>query len=406
MKKILVIILALVVAFGLANVATAQTFSTSVEIPTRSILLIDRSGSMEDREAVEVKLASIDLEAFDAVRYFDSANMTPDESYSGGYDSNLCEAIDAAVTGGFDHITVVSDGHQWPARYDALGVYSDVDIEILLTEENDVNVDRFLRTLGNSLSNSSLKVETLDGEEVVLLDGYQPTTMPIEIEVPELVTTVETTVETVVETEEISCPGEHASCLWWLALVLAVATAALFDFIHELITRKSGKNEKYEEQYLSQLCTCQLPCRDCPFEEYQMEQKVIAELQNGANLLVDTSGSMTSLRKVATAAAKKVNVENLIAFAESIDKVDATALEGLQLGGSTHGWEAIELANEQGYDDLVIVSDLQFNGKSFDQVQLVGKIQKITAVVPKVGYSDLVLQQLCEIADKVEVLYL
>lgn len=417
MKKIFALILALVVLFALATTAAAQTVSTSVELPTRSILLIDKSGSMEDQKAAQAKLASLDLEEFDAIRYFDSAAITADEAYTGGADSSLCEAVDAAVTGGFDHITVVTDGHQWPAEYSALGVYSDVDVEILLTEEIDVNVERFLAALEGSLSNSSLKVETPAGEEKVLLDGYHPTTIMVEMEVPNVETTVGGTSSDAEEstTEEVvtNCNHEKCRCLWWLALLLGGLLAMLFDLIHELITRKRGKKEMGEEQQTQQTepqqttgCTCQLPCRDCPFEEWQMEQAVIAKLQNGANLLLDTSGSMTALRTVATAAAKKVNAENLIAFAENVEQVEANALDALQLGGSTHGWEAVEMAKEQGYDDIIIVSDLQFNGKSFDQVQLTGKFQKITAVVPKSDHSKLVLEQLQQIADKVEVLYL
>ena len=419
MKKIIAFILVLVVILGLATSAAAQTVSTSVELPTRSIILIDRSGSMEDQKAAQAKLASLDLEAFDTVRYFDSAAMTADEAYAGGADSNLCEAVDAAVTGGFDHITVVTDGHQWPAEYSALGVYSDVDIEILLTEEIDSNVERFLDALEGSLSNSSLKVETLAGEELVLMDDYQVTTLLVEVEVPDVepddsdVGTSEEAEESTTEEVVTNCNHEKCRCFWWLALVLAVIIAALFDLIHELITRKRNNKEKAEEQkpvepQQPQACTCQqsFPCRDCPFEEWQMEQAVIAKLQNGANLLLDVSGSMTALRTVATAAAKKVNAENLIAFAENIEQVEANALDALQLGGSTHGWEAVEMAKKQGYDDIIIVSDLQFNGKSFDQVQLTGKFQKITAVVPKSDHSKLVLEQLQQIADKVEVLYL
>ena len=346
------------------------------------------------------------------------ANMTADEEYPGGADSNLCEAVDAAVTGGFDHITVVTDGHQWPAEYSALGVYSDVDVEILLTEEIDVNEERFLDALEGSLSTSSLKVETLTGEEKVLLDGYHPTTIMVEMEVPEVepgdsdVGTSSGAEESTTEEVEATCNHKKCPCLWWLALVLAVIIAALFDLIHELITRKRGKEEKGEEQQpVAQQpqqavpCTCQqtFPCRECPFEEWQMEQAVIGKLQNGANLLLDTSGSMTSLRKVATAAAKKVAAENLIAFAENVEQVEASALDAIQLGGSTHGWEAVELAEAQGYDELVIVSDLAFNGKSFAEMQLQGKFQKITAVVPKKGYRAESLEQLQQIADKVDI---
>lgn len=420
MKKIISIILAVMLALGIATTAAAQTVSTSVELPTRSILLIDKSGSMEDQNAARAKLASLNMEAFDTVRYFDSAAMTADEAYTGGADSSICEAVDAAVKGGFDHITVVTDGHQWPAEYSALGVYSDVDINILLTEEIDINVERFLDALEGSLSNSSLKVETLAGEEKVLLDEYQVTTLLVEMEVPDVEPAVGGTSEEAEEstTEEVGAICDHGKCrcLWWLALVLAILIAALFDLIHELIARKRDKEEKGEEQQpvaqqtqQTLSCTCQLPCRECPFEEYQREQaksSIVAALQGGANLLLDTSGSMSSLRTVATAAAKKVNAENLIAFAENVNKVDADALDGLQSGGSTHGWEAVEMAKEQGYDDLVIVSDLQFNGRPFGELQLNGKFQKITAVVPKIGHSELVLEQLYEIADKVEVLYL
>lgn len=109
---------------------------------------------------------------------------------------------------------------------------------------------------------------------------------------------------------------------------------------------------------------------------------------------------------MATAAAKKVNAENLIVFAENVEQVEANALDALQLGGSTHGWEAVEMAKEQGYDDIIIVSDLAFNGKSFAEMQLQDKFQKITAVVPKKGHSTETLEQLRKIADKVEVLYL
>lgn len=158
MKKIVAIILALLVALGLATTVAAQTVSTSVELPTRSILLIDKSGSMEDQKAAQAKFASLD--------------------------------------------------------------------------------------------------------------------------------------------------HEKCRCLWWLALLLGGLLAMLFDLIHELITRKRGKEEKGENQQPvetqqlqhPQPCTCQqsFPCRECPFEEYQMEQAVIAKLQNGANLLLDMSGSMTS----------------------------------------------------------------------------------------------------------------
>ena len=119
-----------------ASSATQQTVTREIELTTRSALLVDKSGSIKNTDAVNDYLAKLDISRYDFVGYFDDKQLSVNPNYKGGGDSYICERIDDLIVRGYTHIDVLTDGQQCsPAGYSALSGYTDVDITIYLVEE-------------------------------------------------------------------------------------------------------------------------------------------------------------------------------------------------------------------------------------------------------------------------------
>ena len=69
--------------------------------------------------------------------------------------------------------------------------------------------------------------------------------------------------------------------------------------------------------------------------------------------------------------------------------------------GQTHGWEAVETAWNMGMKRIIIVSDMQFNGKAFQAGQM--QFDRVTIIAPQ-GYKNHNVERLRTIAKEVEVL--
>ena len=384
--RALILVMVLILTLGLMPLtANAATYTDEIELETRTIILVDRSGSMKDREAVDNIMASLDTENV-TIAYFDSHKLTLDENYNVGGNSSICEAIDAAARGGFTHIIVVTDGEQYPREYGALGIYTDLDVKIFLSEEKDKEAEKFLAELQDSLVNSSLSVVGIDGNVEVLMDGYVPKTYTVEIEIPDpVIEEPEPDDDSVdVETDEeqpvqiINCNHEcthKCKCLWWLALLLGILIAALFDLIHELITRRGWFGP------------------------------VSRKVKKGAKMLLDVSGSMSTYASSVVRAAKKGKATSIIAFGDQVVEVPLDEVAKLNIGGATLGVEALKLAAANGWEDIVIVSDLQFNGEALNVSDFSQKFKCITVVAPN-PYNMAMISELQQIADRVEVLSL
>lgn len=387
LKRALIFVMVLTMILGLMPMsAYAATYTEEIEIETRTIILVDRSGSMKDREAVDKIMASLDTENV-TIAYFDSHKLTLDENYNVGGNSSICEAIDAAARGGFVHIIVVTDGEQYPREYGALGIYTDLDVQIFLSEEKDKEAEKFLAELQDSLVNSSLTVTGIDGNVEVLMDGYKPKTYTIEIEIPDpVVEEPEPDDEkdpgddesdpgpTVIQTVE--CDHEcNASCWWWLALLLGILIAALFDFIHELIARRGWFGP------------------------------TVGKVKKGAKMLLDVSGSMSKYASAVVRAAKRGKAESIIAFGDQVLEVLLDEVAKLSIGGATLGVEALKRAEANGWEEIILVSDLQFNGEALNGNDFPVKFKSITVLAPN-PYNMAMISELQQIADRVEVLSL
>lgn len=394
-----ILAVALMCIFLTATVFATETETTTVtdtiEIRTQSALLIDCSGSMTEQEAVESVLAQIDQSAFDAVVYFDQ-RFTTDSDFTGGGNSAICEAIDKTAKG-FEHIAVVTDAEQWPQNYSALGIYTDIDLTIYLVEE-DEEAKEFVEQLQSRLTNSNLKVVKPDGSEEVILDEYQAPVYEIQIQVPvipeepEIEQSELSVSESENEEQKVVVVDEDGKCYWWIALILAVLISALFDFIHELITR--GRSEEQEKASDTTNPTPK-----------PIPAKAVAQIAQGAHVVADFSGSMAAQQSETAKACMDAQKgsEAVICFGDSVSEHTADELKGIQAAGKTAGWEALEKAFSRGWDEIVLVSDLGFNGKTFDEKAFPKKFKKVTVVTPSNYYAP-TLENLKKIANEVEVL--
>lgn len=339
-----------------------------LELRTRSILLIDRSGSMTERSIQEQVIARLKKEKYDVISYFDSEVITKGPDYVGGGDSNICQNIDKQIDAGFTHISLVTDGQQWPEDYSALGVYSDVDITIYLVEESDA-ANRLVVNLSQRMVNSSLKVVTPDGEEKVFLNEYQPETYTIKVEVP------------VHECQ--NCGTRGAGIPWWLWLLfLPLALLPLLLLFFPFGGRKKEEEEEEEK----------------PLE---VTEEGLAAIQDSDALLLDCSGSMDKVLRAAREACKAIQYQGRPIIFGGCGVKSVKSLKRVKADGQTPGWEAMKKANEMGKKRPVIVTDAHFTE---NEVELSGlHFDKVTLVVTE-GYSTTTVEEIRKIADEVEVL--
>lgn len=404
-KKVVAVFFAVVLlisAFALtASAATTET--KNIELETRSALLIDKSGSMKKIAAVEAVLGQYDFASYDAVVNFDQ-RISTDINFVGGGNSYICEVIDELADAGFTHITVVTDGEQWPQDYSALSVYTDLDLTIHLVEEDEESKE-FINQLKSRLVKSNLKVAKPDGSEEVILNDYQAPIYSIEVPVVEESNISEDEDEGNTFIENI----QKGYFPWWLILLIAALIAALFDFIHELITHrrdeeKDEEKEKEEEpQSGNNVATAVAPV---PVPK-PIPAKAVVHIAQGAHVLADFSGSMAAQQSETAKACMDAQKgsEAVICFGDSVSEHSADELQGIQAAGQTHGWEAMEQASVKGWDEIVLVSDLGFNGKTFDENAFSKKFKKVTVVAPS-NYHQPTLENIKKIADEVEVLHL
>lgn len=400
-KKMVALLLAVVVltmALSLTAFASEATETKTIELETRSALLIDQSGSMEEQKAVQALLGQYNFASFDAVVKFDH-RLSTDSNFVGGGNSHICEVIDQLVDGGFTHITVITDGEQWPSNYSALGVYTDVDLTIQLVEEDEESAE-FINQLKGRLVNSNLKVAKPDGSEEVILNDYKAPIYSIEVPV----------FEEDEASEDEDDEGDKTLIQnikegyfpWWLVLLLAALIAALFDFIHELITRGRNKEEKKGKDTDNTGSSGTTSIAPVP---KPIPTKAVVHIAQGAHVVADFSGSMAAQQSETAKACMDAQKgkEAVICFGDSVSEHTADELQGIQAAGRTAGWEALEKAVSKGWDEIVLVSDLGFNGKPFDEKAFSKKFKKVTVVTPRV-YHEPTLENLKKIADEVEVL--
>ena len=378
-----------------ASSATQQTVTREIELTTRSALLVDKSGSIKNTDAVNDYLAKLDISRYDFVGYFDDKQLSVNPNYKGGGDSYICERIDDLIVRGYTHIDVLTDGQQCsPAGYSALSGYTDVDITIYLVEEA-AEAEELIDKLAERLVNSSLKVVTSEGDKRVILDEYQPPVYVIEIPLPEEKDDEGGEVENIPqEQNEKDTDNPEVKIPWWwfvITFLLAVLIAALFDFIHELITRRDRENNDSDDHQNE-------PLPEIP----EKGKKAIAE---GDFILADVSGSMAVYQQATAIACKAVKgaSRKCLAFGESVQHVPVKDLVFMSNQGQTHGWEAVETAWNMGMKRIIIVSDMQFNGKAFQAGQM--QFDRVTIIAPQ-GYKNHNVERLRTIAKEVEVLLL
>ncbi|MBR3887676.1 MAG: VWA domain-containing protein [Clostridia bacterium] len=390
LKRALIFVMVLILTVGVMPLTVmAATYTDEIEIETRTIILVDRSGSMKDREAVDKIMASLDTENV-TIAYFDSHKLTLDENYNVGGNSSICEAIDAAARGGFVHIIVVTDGEQYPREYGALGIYTDLDVQIFLSEEKDKEAEKFLAELQDSLVNSSLTVTGIDGNVEVLMDGYKPKTYTVQIEVPDpVIEEPESDDEKDPGDDDESDPGPGVlqivncnhecvhKCKWWCWLALPIAILALLlALLRWLLGLRGG-----------------------------WFTPVKRKIKNGAVVLLDVSGSMRRFIDAVIRAARKAKATIIIAFGSEVVEAKLDEVAGLDIGGSTRGTEALKKAAANGYEEIILVSDLMFNGEAFVPSDFSHKFKCITVLAPN-PYNMAMVSELQQIADRVEVLSL
>lgn len=397
--RALIFVMVLTMILGLMPMsAYAATYTDEIELDTHSVILVDRSGSVKNREKVDAILQEINPEKLNPETgemekefpevHFDSRGIILDDTYVGGGDSPICEALDDVVRGGFTHVIIVTDGEQWPQKYDALGIYRNLDIRIILTEEMDVEAQQLVDQLQLHMIESSLKVQTPSGEEIVLMDEYKPETITVEIEIPDPVIEEPEPEDdedpgdeesdpgpTVIQTVECDHECKGVKCWWWLALLLGILIAALFDFIHELIARRGWFGP------------------------------TVGKVKKGAKMLLDVSGSMSNYASAVVRAAKRGKAESIIAFGDQVLEVLLDEVAKLSIGGATLGVEALKRAAANGWEEIILVSDLQFNGEALNVNDFPVKFKCITVLAPN-PYNMAMISELQQIADRVEVLSL
>ncbi len=393
-KKTAVVLFAVVLLVSSTIFTAAATTETkTIELETRSVLLIDKSGSMEDQQKVDQILGQYDPSSYDAVVNFDHRISTED-SFVGGGDSHICEVIDKLANAGFTHITVVTDGQQWPHDYSALSVYTDLDLTIDLVEESE-DSEEFINQLKSRLVNSNLMVAKPDGSEEVVLNDYKAPIYLIEVPVVE-----ENTSANDIEDEGDKTFIENIKegyFPWWVVLLLAAIIAALFDFIHELITRGRREEEQKVQPTPTGVTAVPTPA--------PIPAKAVVHIAEGACVVADISGSMADQQRETAKACRYAHKssEAVICFGDSVSEHTVDELETVKPAGRTAGWEAMEYASQKGRYEIVLVSDLGFNGKSFDENAFSKKFKKVTVVAPS-SYHVPTLEKIKKIADEVEVL--
>lgn len=401
MKKIITLLVILVLAaMPISTLAAeAETETVSVELTTRSVLIIDRSGSIKDQEEVNAIAENVTA-SYDAVVYFDDGQISVDPEFVGGGNSHICEQIDQLVKSGFTHIGVVTDGQQWPASYNSLGLYTDITLTMYLVGDKQEEAEELVNELKDRMVHSDLKVISPDGEETVVLSEYEAPIYQIQVPVKETETIIEKhhypSAADVAETGKDDANEEDRDCKWLWALVLAVLIAAIFDLLHELIARKAGQDDSKETDATS----ASAPVKPIP------AAVVTAIAEEKLYPVCDVSGSMAGQQSATQEACKKAgNAPKALCFGDSVYECDVDDLSTITSGGRTAGWEALERARQNGRKKLLLVSDLDFNEKPFDKNNFPAKFEKIIVLTPT-GVNQETLENIKKITDEVEVVYL
>lgn len=401
----IVVVLAVVLITITALPITAVAATSEIELQTRSALLVDRSGSVKDQQVVNSVIDTMDKAEYDFIGYFDDSQISLDAEYQGGGNSAICETIDEVAKLGYTHIAIVTDGEQWPKDYTSLGAYTDLDLTFYLVGDKDTASSELIDQLKSRLINSSLKVVTTEGEEQEILNDYKNPVYTIEV--PEVEEEDSTSIN---EDKTFIDNIKEGNFPWWLVLILAAVIAALFDFIHELITKKRDNRyssmigtKMVERNPVGKGVAYGVDAQRIDMEVRPLPIEAVDAIVKGTKVLADYSGSMARQQKETAAACKKLNPSGkVICFGEEVSEVKASEMEAIKPEGSTHGWEAIQEASAKGCDNILIISDMKFNGRRFDKKDF-ARFKKITVVVPN-SYSKENLANLREIADEVEVL--
>lgn len=416
MKKFITLALVILVLLAVMPITTlaaeteeVQTQTVTFELTTRSVLIIDRSGSIKDQKEVNTVAENV-AASYDTVAYFDDGHLSVDPDFAGGGNSHICEQIDELVKCGFTHIGVVTDGQQWPAKYNSLGLYTDITLTIYLVGDKQEEAEELVNKLKTRMVHSDLKVINPNGEETVVLSEYEA---PIyQIEVPVQVKETETNIEKN-ETNRFSSSGtdvshlvetgkdesqEESDCKWLWAVLIAALIAAIFDLIHELITRKTAS--KTDKDDATDGTTSSVPVKPIP------AAVVTTIAEEELYPVCDVSGSMAGQQSATQEACEKAgNAPKALCFGDSVYECDVDNLSTITSGGRTAGWEALEKAQQDGREKILLVSDLEFNEKPFDENNFDKKFKKVVVVTPtKVNHET--LENIKKITDEIEVIYL
>lgn len=405
MKKI--ITLALVILVFLASImpitalATeteeAKTETVSFELTTRSVLIIDRSGSIKDQEEVNAIAENVTA-SYDAVVYFDDGQISVNPEFIGGGNSHICEQIDLLVKSGFTHIGVITDGQQWPANYNSLGLYTDITLTMYLVGDKQKEAEELVNELKDRMVHSDLKVISPDGEETVVLSEYEAPLYEIEVPmpIPDQKVIYYNTFPEGVETGKDDVE-EKSNCKWLWAFLGGILVAAIFDLIHELITRKNSKDNGSNPTNGTASST---PVKPIP------SAVVTTIAKDNLYPVCDVSYSMAGQQAATQEACERAgNAPKALCFGDSIYECNVDKLSTVTSSGKTAGWEALEEVQKKGKRRILLVSDLEFNQKPFDKNNFLLGFDKILVVTPTT-VNQKTMENLAEITDEIEVVYL
>ena len=361
---------------------TSTNREVSVKLPEREVIFIDISLSVDSPSAEQLRKACKD----GLVSHPQAVVRDFSEFAHGEFNlqwTDIFSALREAKISGYDRVFILTDGWQdspttgWKGLMNEDYSFMDIYLVCLGKTQHTEELRAKLENTSECFQHSSLTLEYLDGTPSdEIFSGYQSEI--IRVAVPDADTLYSLKWEEVSATSITRATQETGYWPWWVVL-LAVLLAALFDLIHELITRN---------------------------REDRLPTEAEARMRAGASVLADFSGSMTAVRGPLRRSCRKAGADTLMTFSGgSVRKISPQNVSRVETGGNTPGWEALKEAESQGMEDIVLISDLEFNGEPFRKDRFSKKFKSILVVAPS-SHNQEVYRNLEEIAEKVEVVHL